>query len=537
MIKVKKLTYFWLLLGLSLLWVTVSYGWTNQGVKSWAGKLTGSRHWQLPDTANGLKPTQSWHATGSAPNGDIYIGGMDHFTNSALYRLEPGKNTLRYVGDARSASLAASNWKSGETAQKFHTRPHWYQGKVYVATMDRSDLNDEYLSSRGFHWYAYDPIQDKFSDLSVSEPDGVGAKHVSIVTIASDPKLNVLYGAAVPTADIYKYDVAKGRTENLGRPAAYDQKYPYTGRLMWVDSRSRLYFSTGNLSWGGYDQSIYGHIYYYDPKSGFGEMKNWKLQEPRAIELGQCLPHRQQCFFSDDRARIYRFDDNGPSWFYVGQAKTVPAEIFSLNVSADGKKAYFVTSSLGPIPPDPKNPNLIYEFDLITKSTRKLCSLAELDPQLANFNANTGYDTWDNNGRFYFSSFSRAEETLQKRNQNVIVTQIDPVRLKVRLGLLPSLTEVSVHKSPEPAKPGFVFTRIGSMAIAQEVLYKLTVTKTNGSMQERYGKTTIPAKIASITVPLQQLQAVTPNTIKGGVLSVIPNGNDYVVGAKQSIAF
>jgi hypothetical protein len=28
------------------------------------------------------------------------------------------------------------------------------------------------LSERGFRWYAYDLLEDKFSDLSASEPQG-----------------------------------------------------------------------------------------------------------------------------------------------------------------------------------------------------------------------------------------------------------------------------------------------------------------------------------------------------------------------------
>jgi hypothetical protein len=541
MINGKKRGYFWLLQGLALFWGTASHELVTPGVKGWAGKLDGAWHWQLPNTPNGLKPSQSWHATGSSPDGDIYIGGMDHVTNSALYRLEPAKGTVRYVGDARSASEAANNWKPGETAQKFHTRPQWHMGKIYVATMDRSSLNDEYLSRRGFHWYAYDPAQEKFTDLSASEPGGTGTEHGSIVTIASDPKLNVLYGAGVPTANIFKYDVTKSRTENLGRPAAYDSKYPYTGRVMWVDSRSRLYFSTGNPYWGSYSPSIYAHIYYFDPIRGFGELKNWKLRESRAIELGQCLPDRKQCFFSDDRARVYRFDDEGPSWSYVGRAQTVAAEIFVFNVSADGKKAYFVASSLGSLgptsQPNPNKPNLVYEFDLAAKTTRKLCSLADLDRKVGQFNGHTGYNAWDGDGRFYFSSFSHGSETAQAGDQNVVVTGIDPVRLKVALGLLPSLTEVTVDNSPQATEPSFTFTRKGSMATAQEVLYKLVITERNRTTREQYGKTKIPFGTASVTVALQQLQVTVPNAVKGGVLSVIPNGNDYVVGAKRSVAF
>ena len=57
-------------------------------VSGWPGKLDGTWHWKLFDTPNGLHPTQSWHATGSAPDGDIYVAGMDHVSNSAFHRLK-----------------------------------------------------------------------------------------------------------------------------------------------------------------------------------------------------------------------------------------------------------------------------------------------------------------------------------------------------------------------------------------------------------------------------------------------------------------
>jgi hypothetical protein len=101
----------WLLVAFAtgLGWSLISEA-TAQTVSSWTGKFDAIQHWQLPDTSNGIKPTQSWHATGSASDGSIYISGMDHVTNAAFYRLEPLKGTLRYVGDARSASEAVGNW-------------------------------------------------------------------------------------------------------------------------------------------------------------------------------------------------------------------------------------------------------------------------------------------------------------------------------------------------------------------------------------------------------------------------------------------
>lgn len=155
--------------------------------------------WVLPDTPDGLKPTQSWHATGSTPAGNIYVGGMDHATNSALYRINSLTNRLAYVGDARAASLQAGNLQPGETFEKFHTRPTWLGGKIYVATMDYSGIDDGYLDRRGSHLYAFDPKTAKLVDLSALEPGGVSAPHVSVVTIAADAARGILYEAAGPT--------------------------------------------------------------------------------------------------------------------------------------------------------------------------------------------------------------------------------------------------------------------------------------------------------------------------------------------------
>src|SRR5579883_1127323 len=167
----------------------------------WAGRRDGVWSWRLPDTPDGLRPTQSWHAIGSSPSGDIYVAGMDHATNSALYRIAAATNRLRYLGDARAASEAAGNWRPGETAEKFHTRPLWLDGKVYVASLDRSTLDGAYLSRRGFHWYAYDAADGRFRDLSAVEPGGVGAPHLGLVTLAGDPARRLIYGAAVPTGE------------------------------------------------------------------------------------------------------------------------------------------------------------------------------------------------------------------------------------------------------------------------------------------------------------------------------------------------
>lgn len=400
---------------------------------AWPGRIDGSWFWQLQETPNGLHPYVSWHATGSTPAGDIYVGGMDHETNAALYRLAAGTDRFVYIGDARSASEAAANWKPGETAEKFHTRPTWHDGKVYVATMDYSKIDAGYVQSRGFHWYAYDPAIGVFSDLSAAEPEGVGAPPVGIVTIASDPARNVLYGAAVPTGDLFRYEVGANRTTNLGRPSDYDRDYLYVGRFMWVDSRGRVYFSAGNVQGYGapYDPAIYRHIRSFEPGVGFGEFKDWTLQGS-AIETGQCTPDHKTCWLADDYSHVYRFEDEGPTWTYLGQINTKPEPKRSwvFQVSPDGRFAYALAAGKQDESAE------LYEFDLTTRTSRKLCRVDELDPHLAGFDTHTGYGSWDDRGRFYFVSFP-SPSSPKFRQENAIVTAVDPVRLKQALGLIP----------------------------------------------------------------------------------------------------
>lgn len=391
----------------------------------WAGALDGTHLWRLPDTSNGLHPTQSWHATGSAPDGNIYVGGMDHATNAALYRIDAQAGTLQYVGDARSASEAAHNWLPGETAQKFHTRPLWHDGKIYVATMDRSDLDAGYLERRGFHWYAYDPTRGSFTDLSAFEPGGSAVPHGNVVTLASDTIRNVIYGAGVPTGTIYRFDVARGRTQDLGRPTSYGQPYVYTGRVMWVDRRGRLYFTASNWD----EPGVHDHVHYYDPETGFGEEKDWLLKDGLALETGQCMDGGKRCVFGDDRGHVYRFDQDAHTWTYLGQVETGKkagwdgVEFWLFAVNPDGKSAYVGTSTS----PRPSDDTALYQFDFETGQTRRLCALAEMDPALDHLHVHTGFNAWDSVGRFYFASFDGSPQ------HGVIVTRIDPSRLEAAL--------------------------------------------------------------------------------------------------------
>ena len=246
------------------------------------GRIEGVHIWQLPDSPEGDRPDQCWLAVGSDATGEIYISGHDHQTNSMLYRLYQADNSLRWIGDARTASQEANNWQANETAQKFHTRPINLNGNVYVATLDSSDMNNSYLNTRGFHWYGYAISENRFIDLSATEPNGVGSPTLQLATIQKDPRNNLLYGMSIPENKLVRYDIAKAQTTVLGKPSAWTNFF-YTNRFMWVDSRGRVYITGGSsrAQWNqGEPRAVFNHVWYYDPVSGFGELPNFALQGP-----------------------------------------------------------------------------------------------------------------------------------------------------------------------------------------------------------------------------------------------------------------
>jgi hypothetical protein len=99
--------------------------------------------------------------------------------------------------------------------------------------------------------------------------------------------------------------------------------------------------------------------------------------------------------------------------------------VWMFEVSADGKKAYYATSSWM----QEANPAGLYEFDLETGKSQRLCGLDQLDPDLGPLFLHTGYDAWDGEGRFYLTSFT------SDTDRRVMLTRVDPARLKAALGV------------------------------------------------------------------------------------------------------
>ena len=385
-----------------------------------AGAHAGLWTWSLPDTPNGTVPKQSWSGPGTASGGEIYVGGMDHVANSALYRLpavggnasQPG-STLWYAGDAKAASMAVGNYRTGEGIEKFHTQPTVMNGRIYVGNLNYSVLDAGYLQTRGFHWYAYDKASAKFLDLTAGRAGGVAIPHGGLTGMVADATKGELFGAVAPTGQIVRYNVGTRVSTILGRPASYNRPYVYPGRTLWMSSRGRVYFTAGNPSTapsakGPYTPAIFNHVHYWNPRTGtFGQERGWLLRDTRAIDFGRCYSYPnlpRTCFLMDNVGHVYRYREtaSNATWTLLG------------GIGQENDKTYGMTWVFQVRPDWPDRPKayiisrrgFMFEFDLTTGRATQLGNLWQLEPGLAGQEL-YGNTSWDNNGRFYFSAFPK----------------------------------------------------------------------------------------------------------------------------------
>ena len=498
---------------------------STQADSARVGKIAGVNIWQLPNSPDGDSPDQCWLAVGSDANGEIYISGHDHRTNSMLYRMYQSDNTVRWIGDARTASEAANNWDNGETAEKFHTRPIHHDGQVYVATLDKSGMDDGFRTTRGFHWYSYKISQNRFYDLSATETNGVGAETLQLATIQIDSENNLLYGMSIPENKLVRYDIAEGTTTVLGNPDQWTG-YFYTNRFMWVDSRGRVYITGGSSrdQWNrGESSDVFDHVWYYDPVTGFGELPEFELQGPNSMEVGQWDREHKNLYTSDDQGNIYRFNDAAVSWTFLGRPNfpsSLKTWIFQL--SADEEKIYIGLS-------DGAQPNAIYEYDIAAGSSFELLKMTDLDDDAAAEAFITGYDSWDSRGSFYIASFSMYD------NNNVFMLGINPVEIKLEKGLITERIEVTAAMEDGG---NIRVSRSGSTTASLDVLYEVRGSDSAGNwVTTGYAKLTIAAQQSGFSIDPVGLDLPTGSSAIAFDFVVVPDGNDYLVGDDTTVAF
>ena len=297
----------------------------------------------------------------------------------------------------------------------------------------------------------------------------------------------------IPENKLVKYDIEAGQTTVLGKPSAW-QGFFYSNRYMWVDSRGRVYISGGSSRsqwYQGESSDIFDHIWFYDPATGFGELENFELQGPNAMEVGQWERTNERLYVSDDQGHIYRFTDADASWEFLGRpgfSSSLKTWVFQL--SADEEKIYIGLS-------DGNQPNAIYEYDIATGNSFELLEISDLDSQAAVENFITGYDSWDSQGSFYISNFSMYD------GDNTYMLGINPVRIKVAKGILPELIEVTAE------------------ANNNEILVNRSLTLAAGQ--------------ASLPIDPDSLSQPEDNSVVKREFIIIPDGNDYIAGDQRTV--
>jgi hypothetical protein len=292
---------------------------------------------------------------------------------------------------------------------------------------------------------------------------------------------------------------------------------------MWVDSRGRVYISGGSSrnQWNqGESSSVFDHIWFYDPDTGFGELQNFALQGPNAMEVGQWERNNERLYVSDDQGHIYRFTDANSSWEFLGRpgfSSSLKTWIFQL--SADEEKIYIGLS-------DGNQPNAIYEYNIATGTSFELLKISDLDNQAAIEDFITGYDSWDSQGSFYISNFSMYD------GDNTFMLGINPVRIKVAKGILPELVQVTAQASNN----AITINRSGQTTVSLEVLYAINgydsanklVAKTNGILTLSTGQ-------ASLSINPDNLSQPQDGSIIKREFIIIPDGNDYITGEQREV--
>jgi hypothetical protein len=248
------------------------------------------------------------------------------------------------------------------------------------------------------------------------DPAKTGALRGGLVGITLDAARDQIYGAMTPTGDLYVLDINTLRSRKIGRPN-YQRDFVYPGRVLWVDRRGRVYFTAGNGA--SYDPAVFGFVRYWDPVSGFGELRNWPLKMTRAIDAVQCFADGT-CFLTDDMGQLYKFVDPAtgtPRWTFLGSvdfsADGSARRNWVFQVSRNKKFAYLLTRH-----------GRFFQYDLAGRTVRKTFKLTDFDRSLLNLDF-FGHDAWDQNGRFYVGAFGR-QATNRPRAK---LLAIDPLRL------------------------------------------------------------------------------------------------------------
>lgn len=194
-------------------------------------------------------------------------------------------------------------------------------------------------------------------------------------------------------------------------------------------AQGRVYITGGTerSQWNqGEEADVLDSVWRYTPGAGF-DATGFELQTLAAIEVGQWNATGDVLYVADDMGHIYRFTDTAtPTWEYLGWPE------FPAGETPDGNNKVWVFQ----LDPDETTiylgrsdnfdrPNEIWQFDIDSGTSSLLATLPDLDATAGSENFITGYDSWDDHGNFYITSFSMYDF------ENTYLIGINPEQIRI----------------------------------------------------------------------------------------------------------
>ncbi len=157
-----------------------------------------------------------WSGLYAASNGNVYSGLCSEGSSAHFYEYDPRTGVHICVSDL--AEFLGERGKGIRTSGKIHNQPvEDNKGNIYFTTINNGSgpRTIDYTSWQGGHWLRYDPKEKRLTDLGIID-EGTGCYPLVI-----DKKRNLLFGIGF-NGYLYRYDIEKGESKNLGRVDNWD---------------------------------------------------------------------------------------------------------------------------------------------------------------------------------------------------------------------------------------------------------------------------------------------------------------------------